>query len=190
MFDLDYRNRVNLNNQVQKEWVHQQISEKDGISESLKSEEQMYAQQTEAITRMRGLLEDEMTAKKNQQLKELQAYNQQLADEKRAREKAWAEQQEDMNQKEIARTNMSDFMTENPMTTTSQLAKHRYVPYHFKGLKPDSIDQINATRAQQVKDNKAIAKNEKAEEQAWAVQNLANTQHFLNNEVDLANKQA
>ena len=74
-----------------------------------------------------------------------------------------------MNQKEIARTNMSDFMTENPMTTTSQLSKHRYVPYHFKGLKPESMDQINATRAQQVKDNKAIAKNEKAEEYAWGV---------------------
>lgn len=85
---------------------------------------------------------------------------------------------------------MSDFMTENPMTTTSQLAKHRYVPYHFKGLKPDSIDQINATRAQQVKDNKQIAKDGKTEEQAWAVQNLANTNHFLNNEVELANQQA
>ena len=85
---------------------------------------------------------------------------------------------------------MSDFMTENPMTTTSQLAKHRYVPYHFKGLKPDSIDHINATRAQQVKDNKNISKAEKNEEHAWAVQNLANTQHFLNNEIDLANKQS
>ena len=81
-------------------------------------------------------------------MKELQAYNQQLADEKKAREKAWAQEQEDMNQVEIAKTNMSDFMTENPMTTTSQLGKHRYVPYHFKGLKPETIDQINATRAQ------------------------------------------
>lgn len=70
---------------------------------------------------------------------------------------------------EIARTNMHDFMTENPMTTTSQLGKHRYVPYHFKGLKPESIDQINATRAQQVKDNKAIKKSSKEEEQSWAV---------------------
>jgi len=94
-----------------------------------------------------------------------------------------------MNQKEIARTNMTDFMTENPMTTTSQLGRHRYVPYHFKGLKPEAIDDINATRAQQVKDNKQIVKNEKVEAQAWAVQNLANTQHFLNNEVTLAEKQ-
>ena len=78
---------------------------------------------------------------------------------------------------------MTDFMTENPMTTTSQLAKHRYVPYHFKGLKPQHIDEINATRAQQVKDNKAINQNLNSEDYQWAVQNVANTQHFLNNEL-------
>ena len=64
---------------------------------------------------------------------------------------------------------MSDFMTENPMTTTSQLSKHRYVPYHFKGLKPEQIDTINATRLQQTKDNKAIIKNANSEEYGWAV---------------------
>ena len=57
---------MNLNNSIQKEWVHEQISEKEGINQSLKDEEHAYAQQTEAITRMRGLLEDEMTDKKNQ----------------------------------------------------------------------------------------------------------------------------
>lgn len=94
-----------------------------------------------------------------------------------------------MNQHEIARTNMTDFMTENPMTTTSQLGKHRYVPYHFKGLKPSEVDGINATRTQQVKDNKAIKKNTNTEEYNWAVQNVANTQHFLNNELELEAKQ-
>ena len=64
-FSIDYRNRINLNNSVQKEWVHQQVSEKESIKQSLTDEEAMYAQQTEAITRMRGLLEDEMTDKKN-----------------------------------------------------------------------------------------------------------------------------
>ena len=43
---------------------------------------------------------------------------------------------------------MSDFMTENPMTTHSQLDKSRYVPYHFKGLDPKTVEQIEATRAQ------------------------------------------
>ncbi len=42
-----------------------------------------------------------------------------------------------MNQSEIHRTKMSDLMTENHQTTRSQLASHRFVPYHFKGLRPD-----------------------------------------------------
>ena len=83
---------------------------------------------------------------------------------------------------------MSDFMTENPMTTTSQLSKHRYVPYHFKGLKPQTVEEIEATRAQQLVHNKAAVKNQNSEDYQWAVQNLANTQHFLNNEVELQEK--
>ena len=70
-FLIDYRNRVNFNNSIQKDWVQDQKSEKEGIHQSLKDEEAAYAQQTEAITRMRGLLEDEMTDKKNQQLKDM-----------------------------------------------------------------------------------------------------------------------
>lgn len=60
-----------------------------------------------------------------------------------------------MNQAEIAKTNNSDIMTENAMTTKSNLAPHRYVPYHFKGLRPDQVQDINDTRAQQVRDNKS-----------------------------------
>ena len=76
-------------------------------------------------------------------LKELQAYNQRLADEKKAREEHWRDEQQRMNAIEIERTNMSDIMTENFQTTASQLAPHRYVPYHFKGLRPGQIDGIN-----------------------------------------------
>jgi hypothetical protein len=38
---------------------------------------------------MRGMLEDEATTRKKQMLKEMQEYNQRLADEKKARENAW-----------------------------------------------------------------------------------------------------
>ena len=46
----------------------------------------MYAQQTEAITRMRGMLEDEATQKKAQMMKEMQEENKRLALEKKRRE--------------------------------------------------------------------------------------------------------
>ena len=41
---------------------------------------------------------------------------------------------------------MSDIMTENPGTTVSKLAPHRYVPYHFKGLNPDTKEAIDIER--------------------------------------------
>jgi hypothetical protein len=53
------------------------------------SEENMYAKQTEGLTRMRGLLEDENSDKRNKMMKEMQEENQRLAREKRDRENKW-----------------------------------------------------------------------------------------------------
>ncbi len=66
-----------------------------------------YAEQTTAITRMRGMLEDEMTAKRAQKMKEIQEENKRLALEKRRREQNWREEQESLNQKEIADPNFT-----------------------------------------------------------------------------------
>lgn len=112
-----------------------------------------------------------------------------LAQQKRDRETQWKQNQEEMNQKEIYRTNMSDIMTENEATTTSQLAPHRFVPYHFKGLTKAQQEDIMKQRENQVVEAKTLKKNSEAEEYQWAVQNLANTQQFLNNEIELADKE-
>ena len=78
-----------VNAQNQKDWADQQVREKKQAAFQDKCEEDAYAQQTEAITRMRGLLEDENTQKRKQAMKELQAYNKKLALEKKMREEAW-----------------------------------------------------------------------------------------------------
>ena len=119
----------------------------------------------------------------------MKEYNHRLAQEKRDRETNWKNNQESQNAHEIHRTNMSDIMTENEMTTTSQLAPHRFVPYHFKGLRKDQVDDILAQREQQTVDNKIQRQNENSEEYQWAVQNLTNNQHFLNNEQELEAKE-
>ena len=118
---------------------------------------------------MRGMLEDDATAKKKQMMKELQDYNKKLAQEKKDRETNWKKNQEAQNQSEIERTNMSHIMTEYFDTTQSKLAPHRYVPYHFKGLREDQKAEIMATREAQVVDAKQQKKDEKAEEHQWAV---------------------
>ena len=53
------------------------------------------------MNRMRGMLEDEMSAKRAQKMKEIQQENKRLALEKKQRENKWREEQEKLNQKEI-----------------------------------------------------------------------------------------
>lgn len=64
---------------------------------------------------------------------------------------------------------MSDIMQENFATTKSQLAPHRFVPYHFKGLRKEQIEDIVAQRDQQIVDAKLAQKNQNSEEYQWAV---------------------
>lgn len=68
------------------------------------ADERAYAEQTEAITRMRGLLEDENEQKRQQALKEMQAYNKRLALEKKMREEAWRQDQARKNASEVTLT--------------------------------------------------------------------------------------
>lgn len=63
-YSLVYHQRMEVNAQNQKDWADQQAREKRFIAEQNRLEEEAFAQQTEAITRMRGMLEDENTQKR------------------------------------------------------------------------------------------------------------------------------
>ena len=80
-------------------------------------------------------------------------------------------------------------MTENPATTQSMHAQHRYVPYHFKGLTPEQKAQIEYERQQQLVEKQRIKAHEAEEERQWAMQQQANTQLMLHNEMELREKQ-
>ena len=58
--------RIKQHQNLQKEWIKEQKREHEWTRQNDSKEESEYAAQTEAITRMRGMLEDDMTAKKNQ----------------------------------------------------------------------------------------------------------------------------
>lgn len=111
-----------------------------------------------------------MAAKRAAKMKEIQEENRRLAKEKRDRENAWRQDQERKNKFEITNINGSDLMQENAATTVSQLAEHRYVPYHFKGLNPQQKAEIEAQRAQQVRENQYAKQMQSEEEKMWAMQ--------------------
>lgn len=141
------------------------------------------------LNRMRGMLEDENNQKRAQMMKEMQEENKRLAREKRDRENNWKNNQERMNQFEITNSNNSDIMTENPATTQSMHAEHRYVPYHFKGLTPEQKAQIEYERAQQLVEKKQLQAHQQEEERQWAMQQMANTELMMQNELELREKQ-
>jgi len=60
-------------------WADSQKREMNEERSRQAAEDAAYAAQTDAITRMRGLLEDEATAKKANAMKEMQAMNKRLA---------------------------------------------------------------------------------------------------------------
>ena len=130
-----------------------------------------------------------MTSKRNNMMKELQEENKRLAQEKKDRDNNWRNNQQKQNAKEISIVETSDIMTENPSTTMSQLGPNRYVPYHFKGLTPQQQEQIMAEREQQLRDKRALNQQLNQEEHEWAMQQEANRQLMLQNELDLAEKQ-
>ena len=63
----------------QKQWCDNQIGEHNDQDNSNKQQSSDYAEQTAAITRMRGMLEYEQTMRKQQQLKEMQEENKRMA---------------------------------------------------------------------------------------------------------------
>ena len=77
--DLRYHERVAVQSHQQKEWADEQKREKCYQANRDAKEEKAYAAQTEAITRMRGMLEDEATQKKAALMKATQQENLKLA---------------------------------------------------------------------------------------------------------------
>ena len=78
----------------------------------------------------------------------MQEENIRLAREKKAKEQAMKQHEQQQNQREIAEVSNSHFMTEDANTTNRNLGGTRYVPYHFKGLRPEEKDRIAAEREQ------------------------------------------
>ena len=93
------------NAQNQKDWADQQIREKKAAKAQEQEDDRQYALQTETITRFRGMLEDEATQKKAQMMKEMQAYNKNLALQKKANEQNWRDNQQAENKAEVTLTN-------------------------------------------------------------------------------------
>jgi hypothetical protein len=84
--DLEYQDRIKLQQMQQKAWVEQQKYERHNKQEQEREEEKMYAEQTLSINKMRSMLEAEHDSKRRDMNKMTMEYNKRLAQQKKDRE--------------------------------------------------------------------------------------------------------
>ena len=84
--DLEYQDRVKLQQIQQKSWIEQQKFEKQQRKQEERQENQMFSEQTLSINRMRSMLEAEHDNKRRDMNKMQMEYNKQLALNKLDRE--------------------------------------------------------------------------------------------------------
>ena len=101
--DLKFQERMQWQKEMQTEAIKEQLREKRLREQMEKQEEDDWAEQTDMITRMRGMLEDENNNKRTNKEKEIQEENVRLAIMKKQKEEAERNWHESMNQRETYR---------------------------------------------------------------------------------------
>lgn len=99
---------MRLNAQNQRDWADQQVREHRAAAAAEREEEKNWADQEEAILRMRGMLEDENHARKVAYHRSIVEENKRMALEKRQREQAQRDNDENLNQLEVTLTNHNE----------------------------------------------------------------------------------
>ena len=101
--DLSYQDRIKWQKQMQVEAIKEQLREKRLREMQEKQEEDDWAEQTDMLTRMRGMLEDENNNKRYNKEKEIQEENARLALLKKQKEEEERQWHESMNARETYR---------------------------------------------------------------------------------------
>lgn len=168
--DLTYGDRKRIQALQQKDWIEQQIKEKQERLRAEKEAEANYASQTVGLNSMRKELEDDYTFKQKTMKKAYMEVNRTLAQEKADRDKTQIEQEELAKKSHIEYNTGHNFYTENTQTCQSQLANHRVIPYHWKGMNEHQRTGILHEQDKQRKETENIKNLREEEEKLYDLQ--------------------
>jgi hypothetical protein len=168
--DLTYGDRKRIQALQQKDWIEQQIREKQDRLKAEKEAEKNFASQTLQLNGMRGAIEDDFQHKQKTMQKAYMEANRTLAQEKADRDKSIREKEELDKKNHMEYNTANDFYTENTATCQSQLAGHRVIPYHWKGMNEHQRKEILNEQEKQKKEAEFIKNLQKDEERLHALQ--------------------
>eukprot|EP00826_Nyctotherus_ovalis_P055455 TRINITY_DN7362_c0_g1_i10.p1 TRINITY_DN7362_c0_g1~~TRINITY_DN7362_c0_g1_i10.p1 ORF type:complete len:166 (+),score=72.62 TRINITY_DN7362_c0_g1_i10:155-652(+) len=135
--DLGYADRMKFLARQQKEWADQQVREKEERKKAEENDEREYADQTLAVTRMRGMLEDDSDQQRHDMYKRIQLENQRLAKEKAHKMKEKKKEELDQEYQEIAYSFVPYGETPDLPATFDEYAKTKGIISPAKMMKYD-----------------------------------------------------
>ena len=152
----------------QRQWVAQQVAEKRARAQASYEDDLRMAALSAAQDAFAIAVQQEEFSSMNAATKKTSDTNLALARLKAARDAAWRAAQTESNENEIATTNGSAFMTEDPATGVSSFQAHRKRPDHYKGQSEEEKHEVADFQASQRDENATRRANEKAAEMARA----------------------
>jgi len=165
--DLEYGNRVRKQQHQQAMWVVEQMAEKHAQIDNEREMERILAERQAEIDDRRAQMEAEELNSRGNMNEAVRDYNLALADVKKRTETMNRLQEMEDAAEEINNQLTGDFLTENPATTVSSIAPHRYLKYHFKGMSEEQRLSIRDDQIRQAAYKAQRNMNEKEEEQNW-----------------------
>jgi len=168
--DLTAGDRKRIQALQQRDWIEQQIKEKQERLRKEKEADNNFAHQTFALNDMRKGLEDDHSTKQKVVKKAYSEANRVLAQEKVDNDFNHKVNEDQANKNHLDYNTTNKFCTEDTQTCQSQLAPHRVIPYHFKGMNEHQRKEILTEQEKQRKEAERIKNLQKEEERLYAMQ--------------------
>lgn len=160
--DLDYGDRVYKQKLQQRLWLEEQKRQHEAKAEQERQAREQQALFDATMNQLWDKANSETAQKQYEMEKAAMDTNAMLIQEKLNREAAARKLDDDEKLSHIAYNTGHPFFTEDPATTQSQLAPHRVLPYHYKGMNEQQLKAIFDEQRRQAEE-KALKKKQEQE---------------------------
>ncbi|XP_056394665.1 RIB43A-like with coiled-coils protein 2 isoform X2 [Hyla sarda] len=178
--DLNEKKRRELQTDMTKKWLTEQIDER-----KRKETQQMYAdnlydrKRVELDERAQHLSKMEEECRRAVNMATTN-FNQASAMEVVERRRLQKQQEEDNNFAEIYNHLTGDILTENPAVAVSAFGPQRVVPDRWKGMSPEQLKAILDIQKEQCQENQRLKEEEKRQNMEWDRQRILATRAAMN----------
>lgn len=159
--DLNSKARNKLQQEQAREWIKQQVDEKNQDLANQNQADRLYdlkARELDERACELARAEDDCRRAINMATRDV---NDALTKERQTKEEMEKQQEQDDNFTEISNQVFGDMLTENPEVAQSAFGAHRVITDRWKGMSPAQLAEIRYIQDQQIREKERLREEEK-----------------------------